>query len=213
MDKPLMYMHYNFSVEWNDVNSFQAKASFDGNQFYTDKNFVYSLGVWLLSPPLKTSVVDFRIGYSYGYSNSLQNRYTSEKTLTDILQNWVGDSTISGVYNPYFTPNNQSVHAAILSVGIHPSKRVDIGLRGSIGFSATTKYPTLYLNTDGANNTYIARDFYTQSFLSAEANAFVAVQLSNKSNLKAEYIFMNTVFYRSHYAGLSLKISFWNGKN
>ncbi len=113
---------------------------------------------------------------------------------------------------PYFTPNMQSVNMAILSITIHPAKIVEIGLKGNVGFYATAQVPYLYLNKNAADSIFISRSFSKQRFIPGEANAYVAVQISPKVSLKAEYKFFDTLFYISHYAGLALQINFWNEK-
>jgi tetratricopeptide (TPR) repeat protein len=209
---PVMYLHYQFAVAWTDKNSWQGQAAFDADQFYNDKNVVYTGSAWFLTPPLKASVFEFRIGYGYNFSTSQSNRFASTSTVSQVVANWDSTTKINGAYVPYFTPNMQSVNMAILSITIHPDKVVEIGLKGNIGFYATASVPYLYLNKNAADSTIIARSFSKQVFVPGEANAYVAVQISPRVNLKAEYKFFDTLFYISHYAGLSLQINFWNEK-
>ncbi len=71
---PIMYLHYEAAVAWTDKNSWQGRAAFDADQFYSDKNAVYTGSAWILTPPLKASVFEFRIGYGYNFSTSMSNR-------------------------------------------------------------------------------------------------------------------------------------------
>lgn len=209
---PVMYLHYQAAIAWTDKNSWQGRAAFDADQFYTDKNIVYTGSAWILTPPLKASVFEFRIGYGYNFSTAKQNRYSTGETVQQITAGWDSTTKINGAYMPYFTPNMQSVNSAILSINIHPAKIVEIGLKGNVGFYATANVPYLYLNKSSSDSLFVARGFAKQRFIPGDADAYVAVQISPKVNLKAEYKFFDTLFYISHYAGLTLQVNFWNEK-
>jgi hypothetical protein len=210
LSNSIMYLNYEGVVAWNDHNGWMARAAMNANHFYTDKNMVYTASAWFLSPPLKLSVLEFRLGYSFNFSSSLSNRFEATKTVSEITANWDSTANIAGVYNPYFTPYKQSMHQALVSILIHPIKIIDIGLKGSVGFYGTNQTPYFYLNKDFSGSTVLASGFSKQNFFPMEATAFVAIEASKKISLRADYTYLRTFFYTSHYVGLSLKISFWN---
>jgi predicted negative regulator of RcsB-dependent stress response len=212
MENPIMRLNYSFAAAWNTKNSWQGRAAYDHTYFYTDKNYIYTTGAWLISPPIKISAFDFRFGYGYNFNTAKENRFVSEKPLNDIVAGWSALTPISGIYNPYFTPYKQRAHAVILAVNIHPSKRIDIGMKGNICFNGTTNNPYLYLTKDTHNQFVITSGYSKLAFFPVEISAYVATKLDSKIIFKCEYIFTHNNFYTSHYAGVSLKISFWNEK-
>ena len=212
MDNPIMQLHYSFASAWNDPKSWQGRASFDVNNFYTDGNLIYTANAWVMSPPLVLSVFDFRVGYGYNYSTAKESRFVSTKSFSEIVSDWDTDTKIPGLYNPYFTPNQQSVHSAILAIVIHPAKSFSLGAKGNLGFYSKTNNPYLYLDKDAEENIVIERGFSRMFFHPLETDAFINARLSSTTNLKLEYVFMRTNFYTSNYLGLSLNISFCNEK-
>jgi tetratricopeptide (TPR) repeat protein len=212
MDNPIMQLHYSFATEWNDPKSWQGRASFDVNHFYTEGNFIYTASAWVMTPPLVLSVFDFRAGYGYNYSTSKESRFVSTKSVSEIVADWETDTEIPGVYNPYFTPNQQSVHSAILAIVIHPVKSFSFGGKVNAGFYSKTDNPYLYLDKDAEENIVIERGFSRMFFHPVEANAYINARLCPTTNIKLEYIFMRTNFYTSNYVGLTINISFCNEK-
>lgn len=211
LDTSLLIEQYAANVGWDNLNSVNGKASFDYNQF-PDKNHTLSASAWVFSPPLKISVFEFRVGYAYSFNTSAESRFTSEKTLAQILTNYDASAPITGVYAPYFTPDNMQIHAALASMVIHPAKIFDLGVNASIGFYATTLNPYLFLNLDNNNTIFIDRGFAPVKFTPIEVSAYGVVRITKLVSLKAEYGYHKTYFYTSNTAALGLKISFLNGK-
>jgi hypothetical protein len=162
-----------------------------------------------MSPPLKVSVFDFRIGYGFNYSTSKESRYVSTKPINEIKANW-DTVKVSGIYNPYFTPEKQTVHSVILSITIHPVKTLDIGFKGNIGVYSTASNPFLY--KDSIAPVKVARGFSILRFYPIDASAFIALQITPAVNLKADYGYQHNNFYTNQYAGLSLTIILQNEK-
>lgn len=218
LDSPLSENHYNLTLNWNNPDSWNGKISYDIHQF--DNNYTSSLSGWVVTPPLKVSIVDFRVGYGYNYSTSKENRFVSKKTIAEILDtnNYYNDITyfshiqIEGVYNPYFTPYKQKVHTALVSIAIHPLKTLDLGIKASYGFKAEVQTPYLYLNNDASSNIIIEKNYFTKNYSPLEINAYATFKINNKTILKAEYTYSKTNFYKSNYVGLGLKMSLFNEK-
>ncbi|MFH1160163.1 MAG: hypothetical protein V1733_04360 [bacterium] len=187
--------HLAGAIGWDNRNSWNGKILFNLDYFLADKNYIYSLGAWIFAPPLKTSVFDFRLGYGFSYSTAEENRFEPV-----------------GIYYPYFTPCDQAIHSALISIGIHPAKVFNLGVSGNLGFYASAQYPYFYLDTNG-NGSYVVKKGYSKvNYFPYNINAYALVQISKKISLRAEYVYSSTYFYISNYAGLQLKISIWNAK-
>ncbi len=209
LDTLVMVNRFSAYAEWNDLNSWNGRIAFEFNQF-NDKNYTLGGNAWVFTPPLKVSVLEARIGYAYSFNTAKNNRFVPEKTLAQILNPYDATAAITGVYDPYFTPNNMQVHAALISITIHPVKIFDIGFNANVGFYANTLNPYFYLNKDANNNTYIAKDYSKEKFTPMEFSAYALVRITKKISLKADYTYRKTYFYTSNSAGLGLKINFRN---
>ena len=209
LDTLVMVNRFSAYAEWNDLNSWNGRIAFEFNQF-NDKNYTLGGNAWVFTPPLKVSVFEARIGYAYSFNTSKNNRFVPEKTLAQILNPYDATAAITGLYDPYFTPNNMQIHSALISITIHPVKIFDIGFNANVGFYANTLNPYFYLNNDASNNTYIAKDYSKEKFTPLELSAYALVRITKKISLKADYTYRKTYFYTSNSAGLGLKINFWN---
>ena len=162
----------------------------------------------MITPPLKLSIIDFHLGYGYNYSTSDENRFEADKSLYDIVTLTNPRNGISGSYQPYFTPNNQQIHSAIASVGLHFSNKIQFNLKASYGFYATSLSPYLYVDKDESNNDYLVKGFYNNIYSPLEISLGLNFKMSNKVNLNAEVIYNKTDYYKNLYLTLGIKKSF-----
>ena len=209
IDTLVMVNRFSAYAEWNDLNNWNGRVSFEYNQF-NDKNYTIGGNGWVFTPPLKVSVFEARIGYAYSFNTSKNNRFAPEKTLTQILNPYDATAPITGVYDPYFTPDNMQIHSALVSITVHPVKMFDIGFNANVGFYAHTLNPYFYLNNDANGVTYIAKDYSVEKFIPLEFSAYALFRITKKISLKADYTYRKTYFYTSNSVGVGLKINFWN---
>ena len=204
--------HLAGSIGWNDQNSWNGEAAVEAFTYPMDHNLTYTGYAWVFGPPVKFSIFQFRFGYGYNYSNSKQNRFISEKSLSEIISNYDASAKITGIYNPYNTPIDQQVHSFLLAITGHPLKWLDFSINANAGLYATTKAPYLYLDKDKTNNTILKTGFAITSFYPLTVQLQVLMKLSEQIHLQVEYTYMSTYFYTSHYAGIGLNIRFPNEK-
>jgi hypothetical protein len=212
LDTFIVVYHVNSAISWNNRSSVNGQLGFDMNTF-PDKNYVYALYGWIYAPPIHFKIVDLRLGYGYSYSNSKVDEFVSQQSLAQIIANYNTTQAITGVYDPYFTPQQQQVHSALVSLEIHPARVLNIGLNANVGFYAVTQTPYLYLENNESGTTFIDRGFVRERYVPYELSGFVSWQVSKKVSLQANYAYQSTYFFNSNYASLSCKISFWNEKN
>ncbi len=197
------------AIGWDNMNSWNGKVSFNLDYFLADKNSIYSFTAWGLAPPIKASVFDFRLGYGFGYSTTDENRFEPVGKKADIIANYDSTIGIKGIYYPYFTPDDQAIHSALISIGVHPVKGFDIGISGNLGVYATAQIPYFYLDTNSFGSIVIKKGFSKERYFPFTVSAFAAIQLSKKISLRADYSYNSTYFYTSHYVGLQLKVHIW----
>ena len=187
--------HYSFSAGWNNLNSWNGKIVSNVDKFSDGENYIYNLSGWLFAPPFIFSNIKLQIGYAYAYAWSKENRFTSKASIANVISNYNAGSTyISGIYNPYFTPNNQSVHSALFNIYFQPSKHLSIGSNANLGFLGKTENPYLFL--DKKNGVlFINKNYSEVKFYPDEISFFLLYQLTNKISFKLDYIFLRNNFY------------------
>jgi len=211
LDTVVMVTRASAYAEWNDLSTFNGRLFFEYNGF-ADKNYILGGGGWIFTPPLKVSVFEFRLGYAYAFSTAKENKFVPEKTLSQILTNYDPTAAITGVYSPYFTPDNMSTHSALASILVHPAKMFDLGFNANVGFYATALTPYFFLDKNQSDATFINKGYATEKFYPMEFSAYALFRITKKISLKADYTYRKTYFYTCNSVGLGLKINFWNGK-
>jgi tetratricopeptide (TPR) repeat protein len=211
LDTVVNVNHFVFAAGWNDKSTWNGRAAFEFN-YFNDKNFTYTGYAWLYAPPIKFSVLELRLGYCYSYSNSNESRFASASTLSQIIASYGNTQQITGVYVPYFTPSQQHIHAALLSLKVTPVKVLELDVKGNVGFYAYTQNPYLFLDTDSKAETIIARGFSKVVYVPFEVGASLAWHASRKIIFTAQYTYRSTYFFNSQQASVGLKFSFWNDK-
>lgn len=206
IDTSLVFQSWSADLEWREPHGFWVKAGAQA-EIFSDHNQVSTFWGWMLTPPLKLGGFSGRIGYAYSYSDALDSRYYSEKSLADLLSL---DSTahIAGIYTPYFTPNDMTAHAVLALLECRLSKYVDVTLNGKYGLWARALNPRLSLDADPNGAVVVRRDFYANAFTPFEAGAKLNVRLSERLALEGKYTFTRIFFYDVQTAGGTLKIIF-----
>ncbi|MBX7108986.1 MAG: hypothetical protein K1X61_10095 [Chitinophagales bacterium] len=203
--------HLAFSIGWNDQQSWNGSAGIDAGIF-PDDNSVSSVYGWLFCPPVRLAAVELRAGYAFNFSNSRESRFAPGETYEEFLNHYATDSTVKGVYDPYFTPLNQQIHAALLSFISHPSASFSAGLNLQLGIFAHADAPYLYLQSTDTGTELTTGYAKNTRYTPLEVSASCTYQASDKIALGASYLYRHTFFYNSQYAGFTLKISCWNDK-
>lgn len=202
--------HYELNVALNNQNFWNGKMVSSFDQFNNDKNYVYNVGFWFFSPPLKLNPLQLRIGYSYGYASSKENRYTSKEPLAAIVATYSSGKAIEGVYQPYFTPFNQQTHSALLNLSFKPTKKLEVGANASIAFAGNLDNPYLFLDKNSTNELFINKGYSNINFYPNKIETFLLCKFTKKMSVKANYTFFKNAFYTSQLIGASVILNFWN---
>lgn len=210
LSKKVVPYHFALNAGWNNTASWNGKISGSIDQFTDDDNYMYTIGAWLFAPPFRLPALQFRLGYAYGYSDSKENRYIARESIKTIVSNYLTTKTVSGVYDPYFTPNHQQVHAVLFNMSYNRNKKLELGVNASIAFIGNTNDPYLFLDKTSNNELFVSRGYTKVNFYPNKLDAYLLYKLTAKSSLKATYSFLNNNFYTSHTAGISWIINFWN---
>lgn len=207
LENPFSRNMYRFSLAWEKPKSWNAHAGYIG-EYFPDENNIQTLYVWAVSPAISFSVIELYFGYSFNYANAKESRYVPEKSLKDIIEDFQPDTKITGIYDPYFTPNNQYANSVLANFYIIPSKNITIKLHAAAGFYARAMNPYLYLDKDNNGNIVLKEGFYQESFTPLDLGINLDADLSDKIILKASYTYLQTFFFNSNNFLLSFKIYF-----
>lgn len=213
IDHAVVPFSYFLNAGWNKQSGWQGKISYRTDRYSDNKNEVSTMGAWFFAPPFKYHFLQVRIGYSFAYSHARSSRFTSRLSLEQLTANSnAGDNTVEGVYNPYFTPNRQQTHSALINILYQPRTEFNIGFNGNIGFYGKTNNPYLYLDS----NTYGVMTLYSGyakiNFYPDDISLYILYKKSIKSSFKLSYSLLRNNFYTCHTAGITYFKSFWKNE-
>lgn len=207
LTSPFSRNRYSFSLTWEKSKSWNAKAGYIG-EYFPDTNNIQTYYAWALSPTIAFSVFELSFGYGFNYSNAKESRYVPEQSLEDIINNYQSDSKITGIYDPYFTPNNQFANSALANINIIPSQNIIIKLHAAVGFYARAMNSYFYLDNNKNGMTTIREGFYQESYTPLDLGINFDADLSAKIILNASYTYLQTFYFNSNNFLVSLKIYF-----
>lgn len=159
------------------------------HQFFKDDNVIKSIGSWIVSQPLKVNKFNFQIGYGYSYSDAKDNLFVFNVDKT-------------GVYDPYFTPKEQEIHAALFLASYKPTANLSLEAKINYGFIGTVKnpYPNQFDTEIGG--------FYDDTFTPVEYIGAINYNFSNNFKVIATYTYQETFFYNRNNINLGLNYTF-----
>ncbi len=206
VNKPFLRNRYNLSLSWETKNNLNANIGYIG-EFFPDTNNVQTAYAWVLSPTLKFSIFRINIGYAFNYSNAKQSRFTSTQPLDDILTNYDSTKQITGIYDPYFTPDNQFSNSLLANVFLNFSKTTSLKFHASVGIFSRAMNPYLYLDKQNGK-TIINRGFYQEKFTPLDIGFDLNAEVTDNLTLNLSYQYLQTFYYNTNNFNIGLKIYF-----
>jgi len=201
LETPVKTNHTFANLTFGQFGKWNGKLSFDDNRF-DDGNRVYSAYGYFFTPTIHAGALHMSVGYCFTWNNSTADRFVSDESLPALLAQG-NNQPIKGHYVPYFTPEQQRIHAALANIEIFFSKKMKIGFTGNGSFAATANVPYFYLQTGRGASVTLVKDFVPYQYHPYEATFFVQVFTGQTASIRMEYTRKSTLFYESHYAGLS----------
>lgn len=186
-----------------DSRKFNAKAGYQVQQF-DDENRVTTVYSWMLLPLLKKEKVQIHTGYAFSFANSDYNQFRSKKGVQQLASPGNINKQVDGVYDPYFTPQNQIVHSILSSLKISMGSAVSFSARGSLGLFAQADNPVLTVKNINSQYT-IQKTFAVQRYTPAEVVTELSGNARKRLKLSASYKFNSLFFYTLHSGEFGLK--------
>lgn len=201
---------------------------------FQDDNYVRVGTASLIFAVIKSSSLKVNLGYGYMMADSKESRFR----LADPFYAYVHETEIGtqfpGIFDPYFTPQNQSVHSVISDISFNISPKVQVYLYGNIGFKAVIDNPNVIFYGSSDPNHYIDpaeqadpnnlapieahrihpediyRVLFATEYFPMDLKGSLNWNMTKKLNLKTEYAYQRAVFFDSHMVSLGLN---WNLSN
>jgi tetratricopeptide (TPR) repeat protein len=208
---PVMQTFSGAAVNFNKGNKWLGRAAYQLEKF-EDDNKIQTIYLWLLAPIINKKNFSLKAGYAFNHSNADINKFASLKPLSNVVQTTAAGGMVEGYYNPYFTPNNQTIHSLLASLGIELSDKINFTSRLNIGVSASADNPDLILNKNQGNIYSINKVYVKQSYTPIDFQNELAIHLSSRLILTGLYGYTKLLFYTLNQGSIQLKYAFINEK-
>jgi len=222
LESNVMPTSYSASIGRDTGSKFKSQMTFLHQQF-EDDNYVQWFSLWTLFPVVNTSKFALNIGYAFLAAGSKENRFVMENPEEANLSPIFPGKTYRGVFDPYFTPQNQMSHSALAKIDFELSSTVRVSLNNNFGVYASIDNPDL---VDGrtagggpgnplfppANTppSGINKVFTSTQFFPLDLKNTIGWEISKKTLVSANYNYFKTIWFDSHTFSMSLKMNFWN---
>ncbi len=194
----------------------QGKVGLERKVYPTDQqNGIMTWFGWLLSPGIKAGPFTMAAGLGYNYSDSKEDRFLPQSTVEELVASQVYGS-FQGIYNPYYTPEQQHIVSVIAMANVKPWRSARLDMKASYGGYASTNYPFLYIRETGSGNgnqeNKLIREYVRTEFHPLELEMKLNWQCARTWSVDLHYTYFSTIYFTSQMAGIGLKKVFWNGR-
>lgn len=205
---PVMQQVSGIGIRFNKSDSWMGKVAYEIQQF-ADGNAIHTGYGWLLMPVINQKIFTLRSGYSFSYANSEMNTFRPVKVSDGVNYLFNSDNQVEGIYDPYFSPRNQMVHALLTSMKMLVSRNLEFSSRVSVGVFAKADNPFLYLGKGMGNELSIHKEYSEMSYLPVELQSDIRLNLSRRISISGEYVFNSLFFYKNQQARVHLNYRFF----
>jgi hypothetical protein len=208
VENPFLYQVSEAGLNFNKNNRWLGRAAFQ-SQHFEDGNTVSTFYGWLLAPLVEKNGFSLKAGYSFSYADSDNNTFIPKTTFAPPF---IPSNEVEGIFDPYFTPKEQYINAALVSLGVPLSTSVGFTTRASIGFYARASQPVLFVDSDGSGSLFINKTFGDLNYTPVEIFSELNFKFSRKFYVAANYTYNSLIFFKSNSGNIQLKYLFINGK-
>lgn len=192
------YTEKSIALNIDNFKNLMGRVQFNNQLF--DKNNINSYSGWALYPLLKRKVISARIGYAFQLSNADSTTYVAKNADGAIGKN------VEGIYFPYFTPKNQSVHLALAQLELNASKSISFAIISSIPLYASIDNPYINLLQTGTGDTLVDRGYSQTSYQPFDLKVSTSIKISDAIRLSSFYQYSKLFFYTKNLFNLSTQI-------
>ncbi len=185
---------------WNgDIGAFM--------EFYPDNNYMNAYYAWFLSKPVKLSSFNISFGYAFNYMNSKEDRFRTKLSQNVILASSNTNSSIEGVYDPYYTPHNQFSNSVLANISFDIDASTTIYGHASVGIYSKTNAPSFSIASNNGISS-IVKNYNYQNFTPLDIGFLMISNLNRQWQLTLKYTFLQTYYYNSNSIRAGIKYYF-----
>ena len=129
---------------------------------YPDDNDITTGYVWFLAPLVRRARGSLQAGYSFTAQSAAENRFVPRNEDL-VFPPGLPPSTVSGEYDPYYTPRNLRVHSALASLRLVPNERWTLTADVTVPLSARDEAPVLSV-VPSPPGVDVVRTYYDRRF-------------------------------------------------
>jgi tetratricopeptide (TPR) repeat protein len=186
---PVQTTSFGAFADWNSPNGWMGQAAFEVVS-YPDKNIMQRSYLWLLAPIVYGGETRVSMGYGFSWSDAKENRFTL-RNLLDLY---------SGIYTPYYTPEQQRLHNILASFSTMLSSDVKIKTNLSYAVYAVEQAPFFSYPTRPSTGITQPQKAYSQrTFHPWKASVAVLGALSTAFTWTLEGTYWSTAYYDSRH--------------
>ena len=208
VSNPFSYQITEAGFNLNKNNRWLGRAAFQSQKF-DDGNLVSTFYGWLLAPVIDKNGFSLKAGYSFSHADSDVNTFIPK---TSFAPPFVPNNNIEGKFDPYFTPKEQYVNSALISLSVPISPSVNFSTRASVGFYARASQPVLFVDSDGTGTRFINKTYGSLNYTPVEIFSELNIKFSRNFYLAGNHAYNSLIFFKSNAVSIQLKYLFINGK-
>lgn len=205
---PLLYQVTELGLSFDRKSRWLGRMAYQ-NQHFEDGNHAFTAYLWLLAPVIHKNDLSLKAGYAFSYADAKQNTFQPKKSqpIPPVL-----NAEADGIYDPYFSPADQTIHSLLLSLQIPFSKFIRFSSNLNIGVAAQASQPVLFVDKNGMGPFFINKKFESYSYTPMEISGELQFTLSRNFFINGNYIYNSFIFFKSHTANIQLKYLFIHDK-
>lgn len=185
-NEAIMFTDFNTKLAYNNPNGVMGQVAYNASLF-DDGNRVATASAWVVSPALKFWKFGMQAGYGFGYTDSKEDSYSSQKTKEELFYQIDTNSNVAGAFASYVTPMEQQVHSVICVLTAKPFKFMQLSVSGSYGFFASIKSPYLYGYYNENSEVVIEKAYFKQEFHPFQLSIKSTFTISKMLDARIEY--------------------------
>ncbi|MCC5917917.1 MAG: tetratricopeptide repeat protein [Cryomorphaceae bacterium] len=197
LSNPFLYNDYGFSITYGVGEKRNAKLGQMLWQF-PDGGVLSTSYAYFMHSIYQNEVVNFSLGYSINFATATTNTFSP---IEDLSVNTPFDEALPGIYEPYFTPRNQWIHAGLGKMSISLEK-IQISTQISRSLYAIADNPSLFADINGQGEVISTTYFSPITFTPIEFNLTLGFGAKNKEKLFFTYDYRRIFFFTAHQIGL-----------
>lgn len=152
LETEVLPIGYSASFGRDMSENWTGQVSFRQDNFSND-NYVRTSSAWFLFPILKQKAVRLDIGYAFMMADSKENRFEVVEPISGLISQTEIGTVFPGIFNPYFTPQNEYRHSALAKIDVKLSPKFNMSFNNNIGVYAIIDNPNfIFFGVDQDQN-------------------------------------------------------------